>query len=145
MTGSFTAELATRRDAESAIERLVQEYGVDRSTIAIRALGEANSAGIKASGADGAVGAGRTGGPSIEGRICVSGEIEEEKLAAARATFAEFGALQVRLEPPRPDIRGAGPDAMRDPPRRAWDEVDQASDESFPASDPPAFAWRGPK
>jgi hypothetical protein len=33
--------------------------------------------------------------------------------------------------------RSAGPDAMRDPPRE-WSQVDQASDESFPASDPPA-------
>jgi len=32
--------------------------------------------------------------------------------------------------------RSAGPDAMRDPPEE-WDKVDQASDESFPASDPP--------
>ena len=32
--------------------------------------------------------------------------------------------------------RSAGPDAMRDPPED-WDEVDQAADESFPASDPP--------
>ena len=33
--------------------------------------------------------------------------------------------------------RSAGPEAMRDPPTE-WDEADQASDESFPASDPPA-------
>jgi len=32
--------------------------------------------------------------------------------------------------------RSAGPDAMRDPPKE-WDREDQASDESFPASDPP--------
>lgn len=36
-----------------------------------------------------------------------------------------------------PEIRDAGPDAMESPPK-SWDEVDQASDESFPASDPPA-------
>jgi hypothetical protein len=36
-------------------------------------------------------------------------------------------------------MRAAGPEAMRDPPRH-WDDVDQASDESFPASDPPAVS-----
>ncbi len=35
-------------------------------------------------------------------------------------------------------VRSAGPDAMRDDTARDWDKADQASDESFPASDPPA-------
>jgi len=35
--------------------------------------------------------------------------------------------------------RSAGPEAMRDPPAD-WGKVDQASDESFPASDPPAVS-----
>ena len=34
-------------------------------------------------------------------------------------------------------IREAGPEAMKNPPRR-WEDVDESSDESFPASDPPA-------
>ena len=35
-------------------------------------------------------------------------------------------------------VRDAGPQAMADKPRREWTAADQASDESFPASDPPA-------
>lgn len=35
-------------------------------------------------------------------------------------------------------IRGAGPQHMRDYDGRAWTDVDQGSDESFPASDPPS-------
>lgn len=34
-------------------------------------------------------------------------------------------------------VRDAGPEAMADKPRREWTSADQASDESFPASDPP--------
>lgn len=39
-------------------------------------------------------------------------------------------------EPPK-KVRDSGPDAMKHPPKK-WDEVDEAADESFPASDPPA-------
>ncbi|MBL8544928.1 MAG: hypothetical protein JNL81_00600 [Hyphomonadaceae bacterium] len=43
-----------------------------------------------------------------------------------------------KTPPPKPKkVRDAGPDAMTNPPRK-WSDVDQASDESFPASDPPA-------
>lgn len=34
-------------------------------------------------------------------------------------------------------VRPSGPGSMRDPPKH-WDDVDEDSDESFPASDPPA-------
>lgn len=41
-------------------------------------------------------------------------------------------------ESPKPKkVRDAGPDAMENPPKK-WNDVDEASDESFPASDPPA-------
>jgi hypothetical protein len=35
-------------------------------------------------------------------------------------------------------VRPAGPDGMRDPVKRPWKPEDEASDESFPASDPPS-------
>ena len=35
-------------------------------------------------------------------------------------------------------VRDAGPEAMADRPSREWTKADEASDESFPASDPPA-------
>jgi len=35
-------------------------------------------------------------------------------------------------------VRDAGPSAMADRPRRSWSKADEASDESFPASDPPS-------
>lgn len=35
-------------------------------------------------------------------------------------------------------VRDAGPEAMADKPQREWTAEDEASDESFPASDPPA-------
>jgi len=50
-----------------------------------------------------------------------------------RAAFADDQAHEG--ESP---VRDAGPDAMRDPPQRGWSDVDEASDQSFPASDPPA-------
>jgi uncharacterized membrane protein YebE (DUF533 family) len=35
-------------------------------------------------------------------------------------------------------VRDAGPQAMADKPRRQWSKTDEESDQSFPASDPPA-------
>ena len=51
---------------------------------------------------------------------------------ARRAAYAEGEASGAEV-----DVRNAGPAAMRSHPED-WDGVDEASDESFPASDPPA-------
>jgi hypothetical protein len=67
--------------------------------------------------------------------------------AAAKPRKRRQPALKDTIEeaPDRPEdgdgvptpVRPAGPGQMRDPPKK-WDEVDESSDESFPASDPPS-------
>ena len=57
---------------------------------------------------------------------------------ATAAHEAEHDAL--KEGPVALHVRTAGPAAMRDEPVRRWDEVDQAVDESFPASDPPSYS-----
>ena len=52
MSQTLKTTFATRRDAELAVERLVQEHGVERSDIFIAPEGDANSAGEAVSGSD---------------------------------------------------------------------------------------------
>jgi hypothetical protein len=57
---------------------------------------------------------------------------------AKRQNTSERAAFASGESTPGPvEVRNAGPDAMRSSPPE-WDKVDEASDESFPSSDPPA-------
>ena len=51
MATTIVGTFATRRDAE-LLRHLVQEHGIEPTEISIQPAGEANSAGIKAAGAD---------------------------------------------------------------------------------------------
>lgn len=61
----------------------------------------------------------------------------------SRARQNTAGAPRAAFAPGQPGhgenpVRDAGPEAMRDGQSRSWSPVDEASDQSFPASDPPA-------
>lgn len=64
--------------------------------------------------------------------------VEKQKDSNARTDHAAFRDKEsVGPERTREQVRPSGPESMRTR-IEDWDEVDEASDESFPASDPPA-------
>lgn len=93
------AAFETRREAEMTVERLVQEHGLDRTTIFVAAAGDENTAGEELAGSET-----NAGEPSpedrddspLEGAVMVSVDIEDEaKAAKVREAFAEFEAADV--------------------------------------------------
>lgn len=58
------------------------------------------------------------------------------RLHAALSGFWQKSRSGKSSEESEAPVRDAGPEAMKDPPAE-WDDVDEAADESFPASDPP--------
>lgn len=91
MSKTLTANFETRRDAEMTVERLVQEQGLDRAAISIKAEGVENSAGEDVAGGDrGAPGSDAE--PALNGEITVSVRLDDDADAeAVEAAFAEYG------------------------------------------------------
>jgi len=61
---------------------------------------------------------------------------KSRKSGKPAASRARKPATSHPAPPEFPPVRAAGSSQMKDPPH-GWDEVDEANDESFPASDPP--------
>ena len=102
MSTNLTATFETRREAEMTVERLVQEYGIERTDIFVATAGDDNSAGEARTGSDDEAGA-----PSPEARddaalngaITVSVDLEDDGLAAkVRDAFSEFAAEDIAEE-----------------------------------------------
>jgi hypothetical protein len=77
--------------------------------------------------------------PAEGSRGTVDRELGRRASATAGARDGAHAALASREDGDdfcKGNGRPAGPEAMRDPPNH-WDKVDEAADESFPASDPP--------
>ena len=88
-----TARFDTRREAEMAIERLVQTHGFDRSALEVVAAGMQNSAGIEIAGADAKRG---EAAPPANDDAALNGRVEVRvsagDAAIADAVFREFHA-----------------------------------------------------
>lgn len=99
MERTIVAKFDTRRDAETAIEHLVQEHGIERTDISVRASGTANTAGTRPAGADvesGHPGVGKNGKPKLSGPIEVCVECKADQSTVVRSALESAGAKQLR-------------------------------------------------
>lgn len=99
MERTIIAHFETRRDAETAVEHLVQEHGVKRTDIFVSAPGAANTAGSRAAGADvesGHPGVEKRGAPELKGSIEVSVDCHGAEAGLVEATLKEAGARRLR-------------------------------------------------
>ena len=95
---TITAIFETRREAELAVEHLVQEHELDRSDIAIASASDENSAGAEASGSDLETDFedGTEDDAALNGTIKVTVTLDDDDLAEdVEDVFHEFGASDV--------------------------------------------------
>lgn len=99
MAVTLSATFDTRREAEMTVERLVQQFELDRDAILITTEGDENSAGEEQDGSDTAAGQpspqGRGDAP-LNGAIVVTVEVADDETAdQVRDAFGEFDATDV--------------------------------------------------
>ncbi len=94
----LTAKFDTRREAEMTVERLVQQFEIDRAKIVIAADGDENTAGVAEDGSDN-----KAGEPSPEarddaelnGKVVVTVDVADDSAASeVREAFNEFDASE---------------------------------------------------
>ena len=92
----LTAKFDTRREAEMTVERLVQQFEIDREKVVIAADGDENTAGVTEDGSDN-----EAGEPSPEarydaelnGKVVVTVEAADAA-SDVREAFNEFDASE---------------------------------------------------
>ena len=90
MPHTITGYFNTRRDAEMAVEHLVQDHGLDRNRVQAMAEGDENSSGTVVSGADADDAAAGDAPEGTRGsRIVVRAEVDDDLLEAALGSFRE--------------------------------------------------------
>jgi hypothetical protein len=92
----IVGEFDTRRSAELAVERIVQECGIARDDVFIQPAGGANSAGTRPAGADAKASPAPEGHQKLEGAIEVSVDFHGDDPAKIATALKSAGANSVR-------------------------------------------------
>jgi hypothetical protein len=94
MSTTLTGIFDSRDQADMAVERLVQEIGIERTDIFVVASGTENSAGSLVGGADGeTVDQAERDDVPLAGGITVSIDLQDDsKIDVVTASLEEFGA-----------------------------------------------------
>jgi hypothetical protein len=99
MSTSLVAKFDTRREAEMTVERLVQQFKIERTDVFITTEGEDNTVGVELAGSD--TEAGEPSPPTrhdaeLAGRVVVSVDINDDSLVEeVRSAFTEFDASDI--------------------------------------------------
>lgn len=94
MSDTIIGRFTNRRDADLAVEHLVQEHGLERADIFVEPEEAGNSAGEVKAGADaesGHPGVAPEGEPVLDGAIIVSVDVNDEKGELVRSALTQTG------------------------------------------------------
>ncbi len=80
MPKTITAEFKSRRDAEMAVEHIVQEHDLDRKAVSVGPASSENTSGTEAARADvedGHLKSDTDGQPALRGKVRVSVQVDD--------------------------------------------------------------------
>lgn len=98
MESTIIGKFDTRRDAELAVEHVVQDCGVPRSDVFIRPVGGANTAGTRPAGADAKAAPTPEEHQKLEGSLEVSVDLHGDDSERIAAVLKGAGAKAVRTK-----------------------------------------------
>jgi hypothetical protein len=98
LESTIIGEFDTRRDAELAVEHVVQECGVPRSDVFVQAAGGANTSGTRPAGPDAKTAPAPEGHQKLEGPIEVSVDFHGDAPEKIADALKGAGAKAVRTK-----------------------------------------------
>ena len=98
MESTIIGEFDTRRDADLAVEHVVQECGVPRSDVFVQPTGGANTIGTRPAGADAKTAPAAGGHQKLEGPLEVSVDFHGDDPERIAAALKSLGAKTVRTK-----------------------------------------------